>query len=64
MDPATMMMIASAASSLLGGLGGKDKEGEGKQQANPFQQKQAIPLPGFQSMTSPMYQAALQKLLQ
>ena len=64
MDPATMMMIASAASSLLGGMGKDKGEDGGQQQANPFQQKQAIPLPGFQSMTSPMYQAALQKLLQ
>ena len=60
MDPMTMMMIASAASSLLGG--GKKGDSEEQQPVNPFQQRQAVALPGFSS--GPGYQAALQKLLQ
>lgn len=62
MDPMTMMMIATAASSMLGGMGNKsDSSSQNQQQANPFQQKQAPQLMGFPSMQND-YLSALKKM--
>ncbi len=52
MDPMTMMMIATAASSLLGNQGGQSNSSNDQQNQmiNPFQQRQIPELMGFPSM--------------